>query len=171
VTGNTLTLKANRVRYTPFITSMTGRDVWHFAVVSGSNEKLSGHRGRLTDRAAGQTCRRERKMTSNTLNAVPATVLETMAERLNGQPEPLKIRSNDDHAALAADVLWKFARKTGLNRKAKACKLSSRIFWPICCTCANSAIRRGWHRGFNALLNMAMMHYEQENGGDSEEPI
>jgi hypothetical protein len=27
VTGNTLTLKANRVRYTPFITSMTGRDV------------------------------------------------------------------------------------------------------------------------------------------------
>jgi hypothetical protein len=44
-------------------------------------------------------------MTSNTLNAVPATVLETMAERLNGQPEPLKIRSNDDHAALAADVL------------------------------------------------------------------
>ena len=25
--------------------------------------------------------------------------------------------------------------------------------------------------GFNALLNMAMMHYEQENGGDSEEPI
>ena len=29
-------------------------------------------------------------MTSNTLNAVPATVLETMAECLNGQPEPLK---------------------------------------------------------------------------------
>ena len=25
--------------------------------------------------------------------------------------------------------------------------------------------------GFNALLNMAMMHYEQENGGDSEEPV
>ena len=33
VTGNTLTLKANRVRYTPCITSMTGRAVWHFAVV------------------------------------------------------------------------------------------------------------------------------------------
>ena len=44
-------------------------------------------------------------MTRNTLNAVPATVLENMAERFNGQPEPLKIRSNDDHAALAADVL------------------------------------------------------------------
>ena len=65
-------------------------------------------------------------MMSNTLNAVPATVLETMAERLNGQLEPLKIRRNDDHAALA-----------------KACKLLSRIFWPICCTCANSAIRTG----------------------------
>lgn len=52
-------------------------------------------------------------MTSNTLNAVPATVLETLAERLNGQPEPLKIRNNDDHAALAADVLWQFARKPG----------------------------------------------------------
>jgi hypothetical protein len=52
-------------------------------------------------------------MTSNTLNAVPATVLETMAERLNGQPEPLKIRSNDDHAALAADVLWNLPVKPG----------------------------------------------------------
>ncbi|EHN8769717.1 hypothetical protein I4A95_004406 [Enterobacter hormaechei] len=60
-------------------------------------------------------------MTSNTLNAVPATVLETMAERLNGQPEPLKIRSNDDHAALAADVLWKFARKTGTTHPGCGC--------------------------------------------------
>lgn len=59
-------------------------------------------------------------MTSNTLNAVPATVLETMAERLHGQAEPIKIRSNDDHAALAADVLWKFARKTGLNRESES---------------------------------------------------
>lgn len=29
-------------------------------------------------------------MMSNTLNAVPATVLETMAERLQGQAEPIK---------------------------------------------------------------------------------
>jgi hypothetical protein len=36
-----------------------------------------------------------------------------MAERLNGQPEPLKIRSNDDHAALAADVLWHLPEKPG----------------------------------------------------------
>lgn len=82
-------------------------------------------------------------MTSNTLNAVPATVLETMAERLHGQAEPVKIRSNDDNAALAADVLWKFACKTGLNRESESVQPSSRIFWPICCTCANNAIRTG----------------------------
>ncbi|EOY3597113.1 hypothetical protein ACP4BH_004182 [Enterobacter hormaechei] len=66
-------------------------------------------------------------MTSNTLNAVPATVLETMAERLNGQPEPLKIRSNDDHAALAADVLWKFARKPATVHRGPAAIMSLRL--------------------------------------------
>jgi hypothetical protein len=110
-------------------------------------------------------------MTSNTLNAVPATVLETMAERLNGQPEPLKIRSNDDHAALAADAL-KFARKTGLNRESESVQTVITDFLAnLLHLCEQCDPDGAGIEGFNALLNMAMMHYEQENGGDSEEPI
>lgn len=82
-------------------------------------------------------------MMSNTLNAVPATVLETMAERLQGQAEPIKIRSNDDHAALAADVLWKFARKTGLNRESESVQtgFSGKSAAPLRTVRAG----RGWH--------------------------
>jgi hypothetical protein len=80
VTGNTLTLKANRVRY----------PVYYFNDWQGRLAFRSRLDAMKTfwppwppdDRAAGQTCRRREKMTSNTLNAVPATVLETMAERL-----------------------------------------------------------------------------------------
>ncbi|EHN8821186.1 MULTISPECIES: hypothetical protein [Enterobacter] len=111
-------------------------------------------------------------MMSNTLNAVPATVLETMAERLQGQAEPIKIRSNDDHAALAADVLWKFARKTGLNRESESVQTVITDFLAnLLHLCEQCEPDGAGIEGFNALLNMAMMHYEQENGGDSEEPI
>lgn len=111
-------------------------------------------------------------MTSNTLNAVPATVLENMAERLNGQPEPLKIRSNDDHAALAADVLWQFARKTGLNRESESVQTVITDFLAnLLHLCEQCDPDGAGIDGFNAQLNMAMMHYEQENGGDSEEPV
>jgi len=95
-----------------------------------------------------------------------------MAECLNGQPAPLKIRNNDDHAALAADVLWQFARKTGLNRESESVQTVITDFLAnllhLCKQCDPDGAGID---GFNALLNMAMMHYEQENGGDSEEPV
>lgn len=111
-------------------------------------------------------------MTSNTLNAVPVTVLEKMAERLHGQTEPLKIRSNDDHTALAADVLWNFARKTGLNRESESVQTVITDFLAnLLHLCEQCDPDRAGIEGFNALLNMAVMHYEQENGGESEESI
>lgn len=111
-------------------------------------------------------------MTGNTLNAVPATVLETMAARLSNEPEPVKIRSTDDHAALAADALWTFARKTGLDRESESVDTIITDFLAnllhLCeqCDAGGAGIE-----GFNALLNIAMMHYEQENGGESGELI
>ncbi|MBE3211089.1 hypothetical protein IM288_21800 [Enterobacter cloacae complex sp. P32C] len=111
-------------------------------------------------------------MTSNTLNAVPATVLEKMAERLHGQAEPLKIRNNDDHAALAADVLWQFARKTGLNRESESVHTVITDFLAnLLHLCEQCDPDGAGIEGFNAMLNMAVMHYEQENGGDNEEQI
>ena len=111
-------------------------------------------------------------MTSNTLNAVPATVLEKMAERLHSQAEPLKIRNNDDHAALAADVLWQFARKTGLNRESESVQTVITDFLAnLLHLCEQCDPDGAGIEGFNALLNMAVMHYEQENRGESEETL
>lgn len=80
-------------------------------------------------------------MKNNTLNGIPATVLETMAEHLIGQPEPVKIRSVEDHAALAAQALWAFACKTGLNRESESVETVVTDFWPTCFTCVNSVTR------------------------------
>lgn len=111
-------------------------------------------------------------MTSTTLNVVPATVLETLAERLSGQPEPLKIRSADDHAALAADLLWRFARKTGLNRESESVQTIITDFLAnLLHLCEQCDPDGAGIEGFYALLNTAMMRYEQENGGEDEDPI
>lgn len=111
-------------------------------------------------------------MTSNKLNAVPATVLEALAGRLCGQPEPVKIRSTDDNAALAADALWTFARKTGLNRESESVETVITDFVAnllhLCAQCDSDGAAI---EGFSALLNMAIMHYEQENGRENEEQI
>lgn len=111
-------------------------------------------------------------MTGNTQNVVPATVLETMAGHLSGQHEPVNIRSNDDHAALAAEVLWSFARKTGLNRESETVETVITDFLAnllhLCEQCDPQGAAIDW---FNAMLGTAIMHYEQENGGEGEEPL
>lgn len=111
-------------------------------------------------------------MKNNTLNGIPATVLETMAEHLRGQPEPVKIRSVEDHAALAAQALWDFARKTGLNRESESVETVVTDFLAnllhLCEQCDPDGDGTGC---LNGLLKTAMMHYEQECGGDREELI
>lgn len=109
-------------------------------------------------------------MKNNTLNGIPATVLETMAGRLNGQTEPVKIRSNDDLVALTADVLWVFACKTGLNRESESVDTIITDFLAnllhLCEQCDPDGDGAGC---LNGLLVTAMMHYEQECERDGEE--
>lgn len=111
-------------------------------------------------------------MTGITQNAVPATLLEVMAGHLSGQPAPVNIRSTDDHAALAAKVLWSFARKTGLNRESETVETVITDFLAnllhLCEQCDPQGAAIDW---FNAMLGTAIMHYEQENGGEGEEPL
>lgn len=111
-------------------------------------------------------------MTGITQNAVPATVLEVMAGHLSGQPAPVNIRSTDDHAALAAETLWSFARKTGLNRESETVETVITDFLAnllhLCEQCDPQGAAMDW---FNAMLGTAIMHYEQENGGVDEEPL
>mgnify|MGYP003365798047 CR=1 FL=1 len=107
----------------------------------------------------------------NTLSAVPAAMLKAMAERLNGQPEPVKIRSNDDHAALAADVLWAFACKTGLNRESESVETVITDFLAnVMHLCEQCDPDGNGMEIFPALLNIAVMHYDQENSRENEKP-
>lgn len=103
-------------------------------------------------------------MAGNTQNAVPATVLETMAGHLSDQHEPVNIRSTDDHAALAADVLWSFARKTGLNRESETVETVITDFLAnllhLCEQCDPQGAAIDW---FHGMLGTAIMHYEQES--------
>lgn len=103
-------------------------------------------------------------MAGNTQNAVPATVLETMAGHLSDQYEPVNIRSTDDHAALAADVLWSFARKTGLNRESETVETVITDFLAnllhLCEQCDPQGAAIDW---FHGMLGTAIMHYEQES--------
>lgn len=111
-------------------------------------------------------------MTNNTLNGIPATVLETMAEHLSGQPEPVKIRSVDDHAALAAGALWMFACKTGLNRDSESVETVITDFLAnLLHLCEQCDPDGAGIEAFGALLSTAMMHYEQENGGEGRELV
>ncbi|EMV7411657.1 hypothetical protein ABR157_005407 [Enterobacter soli] len=111
-------------------------------------------------------------MKNNTLNGMPATVLETMADHLSGQPEPVKIRSVEDHAALAAQALWAFACKTGLNRESESVETVVTDFLAnllhLCGQCDPDGDGAGC---LNGLLVTAMMHYQQECGGNGEELI
>lgn len=69
-------------------------------------------------------------------------------------------------------MLWKFARKTGLNRESESVQTVITDFLAnLLHLCEQCEPDGAGIEGFNALLKMAMMHYEQENGGDSEEPI
>lgn len=111
-------------------------------------------------------------MKNNTLNGIPAIVLETMAEHLRDQPEPVKIRSVEDHAALAAEALWTFARKTGLNRESETVETVVTDFLAnllhLCGQCDPDGDGAGCLYG---LLETAMMHYEQESGENGDDML
>lgn len=111
-------------------------------------------------------------MKNNPLNGIPATVLETMAEHLRGQPEPVKIRSNDDLVALTADVLWVFACKTGLNRESESVDTIITDFLAnLLHLCGQCDPDGAGIECFNGLLETAKMHYEQECGDNGEELV
>jgi hypothetical protein len=86
-----------------------------------------------------------------------------MAERW--QQLNRKIRNNDDHAALAAGCA--LARKTGLTGKASVQTVIADFLANLLHLCGQCD-PDGAVSGFNGLLNVAMMHYEQENGGTAK---
>jgi len=106
-------------------------------------------------------------MNDNGINTVPATVLKVMAAQVDGAASPVPIRSNDDRAALAAVALWQFARLTGLDDDGESLDTVLTDFLGdmlhLCEQCGTGGESEA---RFNAALQMARMHFEQESGGD-----
>ena len=73
---------------------------------------------------------------------------------------------------LVAEQKKNSAEETGLNRESESVQTVITDFLAnLLHLCEQCEPDGAGIEGFNALLNMAMMHYEQENGGDSEEPV
>ena len=76
------------------------------------------------------------------------------------------------YTILVAEQKKNSAEETGLNRESESVQTVITDFLAnLLHLCEQCDPDGAGIDGFNALLNMAMMHYEQENGGDSEEPV
>ena len=106
-------------------------------------------------------------MNNKEISTVPATLLETMAAQVEKATGIVMIRSNDDRAALAAAMLWQFARKTGLDDDSEPLDTVLTDFMAnLLHLCEHVDPGGNGEARFNAALAMARMHFEQERHED-----
>ena len=116
------------------------------------------------------TCPEENQMNNKDISTVPATLLETMAAQVEKATGIVMIRSNDDRAALAAAMLWQFARKTGLDDDGEPLDTVLTDFMAnLLHLCEYVNPDGNGEARFNAALAMARMHFEQECQEDDGE--
>lgn len=102
-------------------------------------------------------------MTEHTLYDVPATVLKVMAQNLDNENYPVRIRSNDDHASLAAAALWLFAKQTGLDRDSESLgTVLTDFFGDLLHLCEQFDPDTSGEKHLRESLRTALMHFEQE---------
>jgi len=110
-------------------------------------------------------------MTTFTNKTVPATVLETMAFQTESAIFPVRIRSNDDCAALAAAGLWTFARQTGLDCESETLQtvltdfLTNLLHLLHLCDAEGAGATL-----LQSALQTALIHFEQERRGEDDGP-
>jgi hypothetical protein len=108
-------------------------------------------------------------MTLFSNNPAPATVLETMAARLNDEAFPVRIRNQDDHAALAATVLWSFAKMTGQDNENETFQtVLTDFLGDALHLCEQCEAEGAGEALFDASLQVALMHYRQEAREDDQ---
>lgn len=106
-------------------------------------------------------------MNDNGLNTVPATVLKTIAAQVEERGGRIIIRRNNDHATLAAAALWQFARLTGLDDDGESLgTVLTDFLGDMLHLCEQCGAAGEGEARFNAALQMARMHFEQESGED-----
>lgn len=108
-------------------------------------------------------------MTTFTDNPAPATLLETLAARIEGVMFPVRIRGNDDRVALAAAALWTFARQTGLDRESETIQTVLTDFLAdllhLCERCSAEGEAQ-----LQSAMQMATTLFEQERRGEEDVP-
>lgn len=111
-------------------------------------------------------------MTLKTDTPAPATVLETLAARIEGEDFPVRIRSQDDHAMLAAVALWTFAKQTGLAGEHETFQtVLTDFLGDLLHLCGQCDAQGDGEALFNAALEVALMHYHQETRGEEGDPL
>jgi hypothetical protein len=99
-------------------------------------------------------------------NPAPATVLETIAARLKDEAFPVRIRNQDDHAALAATVLWSFAKMTGLdNENERFQTVLTDFLANLLHLCEQCDAEGAGEALLRSALQTALLHFEQEGRG------
>ncbi|WP_455865258.1 hypothetical protein [Pantoea agglomerans] len=115
-----------------------------------SVQNFSPERGALDGKEpkAGQGC------TMDTLEEIAALATDA--------PFPMVIFGNTDRAVAAAEALWLFARRTGLDAPGECPRTAVQdLVANLMHLCAQEGITSE-HMPFSSLVSMAEMHFEDE---------
>lgn len=95
--------------------------------------------------------------------AAPATLLERMAHTLPVLTCPVRINSNEDRAALAAEALWLFAQRTGLAQDGESIETVLIDFMAdIMHLCEQTSLNTPEGNVLSQLAAHAALHYEMD---------
>jgi len=101
---------------------------------------------------------------AQTINSEPVTMstIEEIATMARGTETPALIWGNADRATVAAEALWVFARRTGLDgRGDDAYTAVQDLIANLMHLCGQEGITGG-EVTFASLVSMAEMHYQAE---------
>ncbi|WP_436877892.1 hypothetical protein [Siccibacter turicensis] len=95
--------------------------------------------------------------------AAPATLLERMAHTLPVFTCPVRINTNEDRAALAAEALWLFAQRTGLAQDGESIETVLIDFMAdVMHLCEQTALNPAEGDVLGDITRHAALHYEMD---------
>jgi hypothetical protein len=111
---------------------------------------------------------------SNGVQAGQGSTMETIGEiaaMVKDAPIPCAIFGNTDRAITAAEALWNFARRTGVDSPGECPQTAVQdLLANLMHLCAQEGITSD-ERPFSALVSMAEMHFEDEIEDEGENDL
>jgi hypothetical protein len=101
--------------------------------------------------------------------SIPSRVLEDIAARCRDEMAPVKIYGKSDHAALAAEGLWLFAQRTGLDQEGETLNTVLIDFMAnVLHLCRHTGLISDEVNCFDGIMQLATMHVEMDQEPDDE---